>query len=108
MARVSHSEDLEPRQSGEAVGEALLYRFLRYSHIFTAAVREVLETKYLAEVSQQPITLPQFHLLKLISLNGHHQVHEIADFLGVSSPAATKNIDKLERLDLVSRTPCLG
>ena len=29
----------------------------------------------------------------------------MADFLGVSSPAATKNIDKLERLDLVSRTP---
>jgi DNA-binding MarR family transcriptional regulator len=54
------------------------------------------------------LTLPQFHLLKLISINGQHQVGEVAEFLGVSSPAASKNIDKLERLGLVTRTPSTG
>jgi DNA-binding MarR family transcriptional regulator len=84
------------------------HRLLRYSHIFSAAVREILEARYLAEVTAQPLTLPQFHLLKLISMNGKHQVGEVAEFLGVSAPAASKNIDKLERLKLVSRKPCKG
>ena len=80
-----------------------LHRLLRYSHIFGSAVREILEAKYLAEVTTLPLTLPQFHLLKLIAVNGKHQVGEIAEFLGVSSPAASKNIDKLVRLGLVTR-----
>jgi DNA-binding MarR family transcriptional regulator len=41
-------------------------------------------------------------------LNGRHQVGEVADFLGVSPPAATKNIDKLEALGLLVRTPSAG
>ena len=83
-------------------------RLLRYSHIFSSAVQEILEARYLGEVSPHPLTLPQFHLLKLIALNGRHQVGEVAEFLGVSSPAASKNIDKLERLRLVTRTPSTG
>jgi len=41
-------------------------------------------------------------------LNGRHQVGEVADFLGVSPPAATKNIDKLEAHGLVVRAPSKG
>ncbi len=84
------------------------HRLLRYSHIFASAVRETLEVKLLQEVSSLPLTVSQFHLLKLMSLNGIHQVGEVADFLGVSAPAATKNIDKLEGLGLVVRTPSKG
>jgi len=89
-------------------GDERQFRFLRYSHIFASVVREVLEAKFLKEVTPHSLTLLQFHLLKLISLNGDHQVGEIASFLGVSAPAATKNIDKLERLGLVARTPSKG
>jgi DNA-binding MarR family transcriptional regulator len=71
-------------------------------------VREILESKYLHEVTNHPLTLPQFHILKLIALNGQHQVGEVAEFLGVSPPAASKNIDKLERLGLVTRNPSKG
>lgn len=85
-----------------------LLRFLRYSHIFASAVREILESKLLKDSSPLPLTLSQFHLLKLMSFDGHHQVGEVADFLGVSPPAATKNIDKLEGLGLVTRTPSKG
>lgn len=85
------------------VGNGRLHRLLRYSHIFSSAVREILEVKYLEQVTALPLTLPQFHLLKLIALNGKHQVGEVAEFLGVSSPAASKNIDKLVRLGLVER-----
>ncbi len=81
------------------------FELLRYAHIFSSVVRDLLELKLLREVTDDPLTLPQFHLLKLISLNGSHQVGEVAQFLGVSPPAATKNIDKLEGLGLVARTP---
>jgi DNA-binding MarR family transcriptional regulator len=79
------------------------FQLLRYSHIFASAMRDLLELKVLREATDAPLTLPQFHLLKLISLNGTHQVGEVAQFLGVSAPAATKNIDKLEGLGLVTR-----
>jgi DNA-binding MarR family transcriptional regulator len=84
------------------------FRLFRYSHIFAAAVREILEVRFLREATELPLTLSQFHLLKLMAVNGQHQVGEVADFLGVSPPAATKNIDKLERLGLVIRMPSPG
>jgi MarR family 2-MHQ and catechol resistance regulon transcriptional repressor len=83
-----------------------LFGLIRYSHIFGAAVRELLEVRLLEEIGADNLSLPQLHLLQLITLNGKHQIGQIADFLGVSPPAATKNVDKLERLGLVERTPC--
>jgi DNA-binding MarR family transcriptional regulator len=80
-------------------------RLLRNSHIFASAVRDILETRLIREVCPYPLTLSQFHLLKLMALNGEHHVGDIAAFLGVSTPAATKNIDKLERHGLVVRAP---
>lgn len=83
-------------------------RLLRNSHIFAAAIHEILDVKLLREVSPEPLTPSQFQVLKLMSFDGEHQVGEVASFLGVSPPAATKNIDKLERLGLVTRTPSKG
>jgi DNA-binding MarR family transcriptional regulator len=81
-------------------------RFLRNCHIFASVIREITEVQFLQEVSPLPLALSQFHLLKVIATNGTHHVGEMADFLGVSRPAVTKNIDKLERLGLIVRTPC--
>jgi DNA-binding MarR family transcriptional regulator len=81
------------------------FNFLRYSHIFASLVREILEVKFLQEVCPYPLTLSQFHLLKVITLNGCHQTGEMASVLGVSAPAITKNIDKLERHGLIVRSP---
>jgi DNA-binding MarR family transcriptional regulator len=83
-------------------------RLLRDSHIFASAVREVLDVRLLREVSPHPLTPSQFQVLRLMSFNGPHQIGEVAGFLGVSPPAATKNIDKLERLGLVARAPSTG
>jgi len=83
-------------------------RFVRHAHIFASTVREILEMRLLRESTSLPLTLCQFHVLRLMALNGRHQVGEVADFLGVSAPAATKNIDKLERLGLMERHPSKG
>ena len=85
-------------RTGEVVG-----RFVRDSHVFAAAIREILEIELLREASPLPLTPGQFHLVKLMSLNGRRQIGEVADLLGVTPPAATKNIDKLEQLGLVVR-----
>jgi DNA-binding MarR family transcriptional regulator len=110
MANDKDSRNPSPeRGTGQsAVAEDLSNRLLRYSHIFSSVVREILEIKLLREATSLPLTLSQFHLLKLMTINGHHQVGELAEFLGVSAPAVTKNVDKLERLGLVVRTPSEG
>lgn len=96
------------RGGKKADGGGRFLRLVRDSHIFASAIHEVLDVKLLREATPFPLTPSQFQVLKLMSFNGHHQVGEVADFLGVSPPAATKNIDKLERLGLVTRTPSKG
>jgi DNA-binding MarR family transcriptional regulator len=89
-------------------GRDEVLRLLRFSHIFASVVREFLEVQLLHEVSDEDLSLSQYHLLKLITLDGEHQMGQVAEFLGISPPAATKNIDKMERLGLVSRMPSTG
>lgn len=83
-------------------------RLLRNSHIFSAVVREVLEENLIRDTTNLPLTLSQFYLLKLLSIDGQHQVGEVADFMGVSPPAASKNIEKLVRLGLLERSRSEG
>jgi DNA-binding MarR family transcriptional regulator len=96
-------DEQDSERSSEEV--ARLRRLLRFSNIFSASVREIVGDRYLSESSNHSLTLSQLHLLKLISSNGGYKVSDAATLLGISSPAATKCIDKLERLGLISRTP---
>jgi DNA-binding MarR family transcriptional regulator len=98
-----HTPPLAELDHGDSVR-----RFLQYGHVFSSAVQDILETRYVGEVSPEPLTVPQFYLLKLIALHGQYQVGEVAEFLGISSPAVSKNIDKLEGLGLVARSPSQG
>jgi DNA-binding MarR family transcriptional regulator len=83
-------------------------RLLRQSSILSAAVRDVLALGPLREASEARLTVSQLHVLKLMTRDGHHQIGQVADLLGVSPPAATKTIDKLEALGLVVRTRSAG
>lgn len=75
---------------------------IRYSHIFSSAVREVLELALLREAGAESLTPRQMHLLEFIAMAPHH-LDEVAKFLGVTPPAATKAVDVLESRALVSR-----
>lgn len=84
--------------------EQEVYRhFLHHTHVFASTVREILEEKYLRQTTKVDLTVPQFGLLRLIAHSGQHQVGEIAAFLGVSQAAASKTVEKLVRLKLVTR-----
>ncbi|HSP16120.1 MAG TPA: MarR family transcriptional regulator [Thermoanaerobaculia bacterium] len=78
------------------------FPLIRYSHIFSSAVREVLEVALLREAGVDGLTPRQLHLLEFIGLAAHH-IDEVAKFLGVTPPAATKAVDTLERHGLVVR-----
>lgn len=94
---------MAPRQHlGSAESEHAL---VRYSHIFSAAVREVLDVGLLREAGGDGLTPRQLDLLRFIALARHH-VDDVARFLDISAPAATKTLDKLERRGLVLRKPC--
>jgi len=85
-------------------GDQLPRRLLRISHVFADTVREIFEGRFLRESAPAPLSLSQVHLLKLIDRNeNNYFIGEIAKFLGVSAPAASKNADKLARLGLLVR-----
>jgi DNA-binding MarR family transcriptional regulator len=107
-ANAVHWPKADPKKAGGVLDERNRLNLLHYSHIFASVVRDILEAKFLDEVTPHSLTLSQFHLLKLIALNGNHQVGEVAVFLGMSPPAATKNLDKLKRLGLILRSPSKG
>lgn len=83
--------------------EENFYRFLRYGHVLSSLLREFLEESFLHQVCPHRLTRSQFCFLKLISANADLQMGELARSLGVSAAASSKNVDKLERLGLVSR-----
>ena len=80
---------------------------LRYSHIFSAVVREVVEQDPLVAAAGRDMTPRQFHLLEFIARSGQ-RIDDVAKFLGVTPPAATRAVDKLERRGLISRSGCDG
>ena len=96
-------EDKPERKFGLVDDE--LFQLVRHSHIFASVVRELLEIRLLNEVTPEPLTPSQFHLLKLTVCCRTAKVGDVGQFLGVSAPAALKTVDKLERLGLVNRVP---
>lgn len=81
----------------------LSLRIVRLSHAFAFAVREIFEDRLLRESAPAPLSIPQVHLLNYIQRNGACRIGDIAGFLGVSAPAASKNTEKLARLGLLRR-----
>jgi DNA-binding MarR family transcriptional regulator len=94
------SADLTP---SDRVEDAAVRRFLRCSHILGSALRELLEERFLRQVSPIAVSRSQFCFLKLITLNPDLQVGEMARRLGISPAATSKAIDRLEECGLVSR-----
>jgi DNA-binding MarR family transcriptional regulator len=105
MAPERASGDPGVGRSQRPADNAHLRQFLRSSHIFNAAVRRIIDARDLAESRGFSLTPSQLQLLKLITAEGQRTVSDVGAFLGVTTPAATKCVDKLERLGLLTRTP---
>ncbi len=91
--------------SSKKTGKAAdLDGLLRSSHILSSVVRRILEEDLLAQVSPAHISIAQIHALKLIERDGERLVSDIANFLGVSAPAASRSLDRLVRMGLLNRS----
>lgn len=80
---------------------------MRTSNLVSTAIGDALEREPLREAGGEGMTLRQLQLLEFIGSAVHH-IDDVARFLGVTPPAATKAVDKLESLGLVSRASSPG
>ena len=80
-----------------------IYEFLSAARVFAKAVRDVIEGAVLEGVAGTKLTLTQLKLLYLVAHADSVTIGEAALFLGVSSPAASKTVEKLVRRRLLRR-----
>jgi len=85
-------------------GLELINDFLGSAQVFASSVNNVIEERLLRQVGPRQLTFSQFKLLKLLALTDAQTIGDVAAFLGVSNPAASKAVDKLVRQGLVVRT----
>lgn len=86
-----------------AQSEHIIHDFLGSTQVFSSAVNEVVEKRLVEEVAGKTLTHSQFKLLKMVSLTSARTITDVALFLGVSSAAASKAVDKLVRRKLLRR-----
>lgn len=81
----------------------LFYDILCSARVFARAVRDVIEADVLREVANDKLTMPHLKLLYLVAQTDSVTIGDAATFLGVSSPAASKTVEKLVRRRLIRR-----
>jgi DNA-binding MarR family transcriptional regulator len=81
----------------------VIYEFLSGARVFAKAVRDVIEGSVLQEIAGAKLSMPQLKLLYLVSHVDSVSIGEAAAFLGVSSSAASKTVEKLVRRRLLRR-----
>ncbi len=86
-----------------AASSDLIYDFLCSARVFAKAVRDVIEADVLREVAGDKLTMPHLKLLYLVAQTDTVTIGDAAAFLGVSSPAASKTVEKLVRRKMLRR-----
>ncbi len=76
--------------------------FLGSANVFHLAVNELMEREARDSLGTE-VTLSQLKLLKLVYLTKAEKISDVAGFLGVSHPAASKAVDRLVRRNLIDR-----
>jgi len=82
----------------------VIYEFLSGSRVFAKAVRDVIEGAVLEEVAGAKLSMPQLKLLYLVAHVDSVTIGDAAAFMGVSSSAASKTVEKLVRRKLLRRS----
>jgi DNA-binding MarR family transcriptional regulator len=81
----------------------LIQDVLGSAHIFSSAVEHLMQERLHTVIGDQ-LTFSQLKLLKLIARSEARNISQVAAFLGVSSAAASKAVDRLVRRGLLLRT----
>ncbi len=71
--------------------------------IMAQVIGDICHRSTLQMASPINLTRNQFNILRILSTDGDFQISDLARLLGISNAAVSKNIDRLEQLDLVAR-----
>jgi DNA-binding MarR family transcriptional regulator len=93
---------------GNSITPDVIYEFLSGARVFAKAVRDVIEGAVLQEVAGTKLSMPQLKLLYLVAHVDSVTIGDAAAFLGVSSSAASKTVEKLVRRRLLRRSDIQG
>jgi DNA-binding MarR family transcriptional regulator len=93
---------------GNSISSSVIYEFLSGARVFAKAVRDVIEGAVLQEVAGAKLSMPQLKLLYLVAHVDSVTIGDAAAFLGVSSSAASKTVEKLVRRRLLRRSDIQG
>ncbi len=77
--------------------------FIRNLQLLAFLTRHYIEERFVSEVSDKPISFVHMNLLRILEKHPGKTVGDIAKFMCVSYPAATKTIDKLVKLGFLRR-----
>ncbi len=80
-----------------------VHEFVGSAHLFSSALTEVLQAGLLRQVAGSHFSFSQLKLLQLLSVAQTQTIGELAAFLGVSSAAASKMVEKLVQRGFLSR-----
>jgi len=84
-----------------SIAPNVIYEFLSGARVFAKAVRDV-EGAVLQEVAGTKLSMPQLKLLYLVAHVDSVTIGDAAAFLGVSSSAASKTVEKPMPYSLVT------
>jgi DNA-binding MarR family transcriptional regulator len=82
--------------------EGLVTDFLGSAQVFITTINDLLEAE-LRRVTGGRVTIAQLKLLKMVSMASDYTVSDVAGFLGVSTAAASRGVDRLVRRQLLAR-----
>lgn len=88
----------------DAIDSDEVERFLRGAHIFASSVKRVLEERLLGSVCDGKLSFAHLNVLKLLSREQEVlHVGGLARFLDISNPAASKLVERLRSMRLITR-----
>ncbi len=91
------------RSVGTGVVSNVIDEFLGSTHVFSLALTDVVESALLRSAADGRLTPAQMKVLKLVSQANGQTISAVATFLGVSTAAASKAVDRLVRRGFLSR-----
>jgi DNA-binding MarR family transcriptional regulator len=86
----------------------LIDEFLGSANLLVSAVSSLLDEDLLTRTAVKDLTGSQLKILRLLAMREQGAIGDIAAFLGVSNPAASKAVEKLVRRRLVRRADVAG
>lgn len=77
--------------------------FVGSAHLFSSALRDVLQAGLLRQVAGTHVSFSHLKLLQLLAVAKTQTISELAMFLGVSNAAASKMVDRMVQRGFLSR-----